>query len=442
MDKQNKKRKKSYYLKSSQQKRQKLNKLEAGMRGFLVTCNRDEKQAVREMYNVLNEYADIVYGAEQEQTEPKNTDLDDGSEESSDDDMEKAMNKEVKVIQDSQTGPRRFQNCYTNAKNCIFISTTLDDPCDLAHKIFSDLSSSKKQKTRFAMRLLPVAGTCKAYLEDIKKLAEQILSPHFSTPVGDGKTYGIVFRVRNNNGVSRQCVMPMMGQLIVDMNPLNRVHLNNPDLVVLVEIVCSVCCMSVVKDFYKFRKYNFHEVIKDSGSETDKMHTKVGVSGNEKEKLSTQIGESGNGPDKMSTQVGDSANEKNTLSTQVGDSENGPDHNSTQAEDSGNGTDKKSTQVEELKTLAENAVQNKKADISQTVNFSETQTNIGGKDSTVTEITVDSLKVEKSSLSKEGLCGQSDCENLDKNLNSTSSDCSKKIIPAIENDSCTEMVTS
>ena len=66
-EKRGKKRNKSYYLKSSQQKRTKLNRLEAGLRGFLVTCNRDEKQAVRESYNVLNEYADILYGVQQEQ---------------------------------------------------------------------------------------------------------------------------------------------------------------------------------------------------------------------------------------------------------------------------------------------------------------------------------------------------------------------------------------
>ena len=289
------------------------------------------------------------------------------------------MCKEVKDIQESQTRPRRFQNCFTNAKNCIFISTTLENPCELVHNIFTDLAVKKTQKTRFAMRLLPVAGTCKAYMEDIKKLAEQILSPHFSTPVGEGKTYGIVFRVRNNNGISRQAIMPMMGQLIADMNPLHRVHLDNPDLVVLVEVVCGVCCMSVVKDFYKFRKYNFHEVIKDSGSTTKKNAIEIGdskaveekmsvhddsetieekireekpsiqVGGSEaiKEKTSTQVG---NSEEKISLQVDNSKTTEEKPSVPVGNSEAIKEKTATQV---GNSEEKRSLQVENSKTIEE-----------------------------------------------------------------------------------------
>jgi hypothetical protein len=53
-----KKRPKSYYLKCAHKKVKHGNSLDIDMRGFLVTCNGNEKQAVREMYNLLNEYAD------------------------------------------------------------------------------------------------------------------------------------------------------------------------------------------------------------------------------------------------------------------------------------------------------------------------------------------------------------------------------------------------
>lgn len=46
-------------------KKGKRNKLEPGMRGFLATCsNHDESKCVREIYNLLNEYADRMIGAE------------------------------------------------------------------------------------------------------------------------------------------------------------------------------------------------------------------------------------------------------------------------------------------------------------------------------------------------------------------------------------------
>lgn len=34
------------------------------MKGFLVICNNNEKGVVRDVYNILNEYADKLYGFE------------------------------------------------------------------------------------------------------------------------------------------------------------------------------------------------------------------------------------------------------------------------------------------------------------------------------------------------------------------------------------------
>ena len=63
--KKGKKRPKSYYIKCAKGKRQKrINDLDIGMKGFLITCNTHEKEAVRESYNILNEYADKLYGPE------------------------------------------------------------------------------------------------------------------------------------------------------------------------------------------------------------------------------------------------------------------------------------------------------------------------------------------------------------------------------------------
>ena len=63
--KKGKKRPKSYYIKcAAGKKRKRVNDLDIGMKGFLITCNTHEKEAVRESYNILNEYAEKLYGAE------------------------------------------------------------------------------------------------------------------------------------------------------------------------------------------------------------------------------------------------------------------------------------------------------------------------------------------------------------------------------------------
>lgn len=52
------------------------------------------------------------------------------------------------------------------------------------------------------------------------------------------------------------------------LNPENKVDLNNPQYTIVVEIIKSVCCLSVVKDYVLFRKYNLQEVVKSSKEDT------------------------------------------------------------------------------------------------------------------------------------------------------------------------------
>lgn len=47
------------------------------------------------------------------------------------------------------------------------------------------------------------------------------------------------------------------------MNPKNKVDLTNPELTIIVEVIKTVCCLSVVKDYTLYRKYNVQEVVKD-----------------------------------------------------------------------------------------------------------------------------------------------------------------------------------
>lgn len=41
------------------------NYLAPGMKGFLCTCNFREKDCVKESYNILNEYADEIFGSDE-----------------------------------------------------------------------------------------------------------------------------------------------------------------------------------------------------------------------------------------------------------------------------------------------------------------------------------------------------------------------------------------
>ncbi|XP_061182416.1 THUMP domain-containing protein 1-like [Saccostrea echinata] len=263
-EKKGKKRPKSYYIKCANKKpKREVWKLEAGMKGFLITCNNNEKAAVREAYNILNEYADKLYGPEKEITDMRNEE-DSSEEDVEEEDIEKAMMKEVNEIKEKKLTQRRFQNTNTKAKNCIFIRTTLSDPSQLAHSILSDLSETKVQKSRYAIRLLPISGSCRAEEADVKKLGKELFTPIFETPYGKGYSFSITVKVRNNNGLGRDSVIPALAGIVKELNPLHRVSHDHPDFVILVEVIQSVCCIGIVKDFFKFRKYNLQEIVKKS----------------------------------------------------------------------------------------------------------------------------------------------------------------------------------
>lgn len=180
------------------------------------------------------------------------------------------MKKEVDEIKESKHELRRFQNTNTKAKNLIFIRTTLPDPSQLAHSILSDLSETKVQKSRYAIRLLPISGTCRAEEDEVKKLGKELFTPIFQTPFGEGYNFSIIVKIRNNNGLGRDSVIPALAGIIKDLNPLHRVNHDKPDFVVLVEVAQSVCCLGIVKDFFKFKKYNLQEVVKTNSENVSK----------------------------------------------------------------------------------------------------------------------------------------------------------------------------
>lgn len=63
------------------------------------------------------------------------------------------------------------------------------------------------------------------------------------------------------------CLLP--AALVGKLNPKNKVDLTNPELTIIVEVIKAVCCVSVVKDYALFRKYNVQEVVKEDTAKPD-----------------------------------------------------------------------------------------------------------------------------------------------------------------------------
>jgi len=273
------KKRKSYFSnQGKEQKRRKGLSLECGMQGFFCTCNFREKDCVREAYNLLNEYADKIYGPDEKDPHSqkikvksqdnketnekggdekqdlaveisnmeqcKNDDSingnkietveDDKKKEGSKDDIKKeeskddvnddeesekedisdALNKEITELAAEARKPlseKRFQVVDTGVNNVIFIKSTVPDTLKLVTAIIEDIQETKKQKSRYLLRMLPVQVTCKAYIDDIKTKANVLFEPYFSQ---EPKTYSIVFNRHSNSNLQRNEVIEDLAQII------------------------------------------------------------------------------------------------------------------------------------------------------------------------------------------------------------------------------------
>uniref|UniRef100_A0A915INY0 THUMP domain-containing protein n=1 Tax=Romanomermis culicivorax TaxID=13658 RepID=A0A915INY0_ROMCU len=247
---------KQHYTNNSNDKKPKNSRrrcLEVGDKGFILTCqNGNESRAVREAYDLLNEYAN------QEE-------LDKAEDASDDQDLEKALQRECDDLKsDRENSQKLFQSCDTGVKNNCFISSKMDkrDPSSFLHEIFVDLKSKNVSKCRFIQRILPVDLTFKPYdkefLEACEKLVEKMDDEEF-------KSYSVQFKQKNCSHLTKEMAYEYVAECLRSkFKDLNlKIDLENADRTILIEILGRVGCMSVLKDYNTFKKYNVHQIVEE-----------------------------------------------------------------------------------------------------------------------------------------------------------------------------------
>ena len=66
-----------------------------------------------------------------------------------------------------------------------------------------------------------------------------------------------MIKIRNNSKMDRMEIIKGIAAVIGEKH---KVNLTNPTLFVVVEIFKTVCGISVVDDYFKYKKYNMEEV--------------------------------------------------------------------------------------------------------------------------------------------------------------------------------------
>ncbi|KAI1371023.1 hypothetical protein F4677DRAFT_436945 [Hypoxylon crocopeplum] len=240
--------------------------LEVGDMGIWTTAVKGkERQALGEMIDICNEYAESLYGIKP----PEASDED----EKEDDDIEASIKKEIAGMKptakpkDSTFEPIRMD------LDCLgFIRTRPPvDPVELVQRICKDakkVTDKTQRRSRFINRFTPITLTAKANESGLEEVAKTVLEKHFQL-VGDedeettnakfdAYSYAIRPTFRAHNTLKRDDVIKKVASLI---GPRHKVNLSSPDKVILIDIFQTFCGMSVVDgDWESLKRYNLHEL--------------------------------------------------------------------------------------------------------------------------------------------------------------------------------------
>lgn len=246
------KRKKAKQYYTQQHKKHKRPTLEVGMKGFLCSCNNREKECIRESYNLLNKYHDILHPSSTNDAAKVELEVED------------ELESEIKQLQSTNSQKKRlFQALESGAKNFLFVKTTAEDPVELAEAICKDLSQTKSEQTRNLLRLVPIETVCKATVADIREQIGPLLDKHF---VDTPQTFSVFFNHRNNNSISKDEVIDAVAKMVSERNGENKVDLKEAKTTVVVEIIKGFALLSVVPNFIQFKKYNLHSICDGEGA--------------------------------------------------------------------------------------------------------------------------------------------------------------------------------
>ena len=241
------------------------NNIQVGQHGIFVSfCSTKESFVRNEVYNLLNRFADQLFGAEfAEEKQIDSTDLHD---------LDSALENEKQKLTDTRKKIRRFQIVKSGANHSFFVSTTLPRSSlnQLTELIFQTSIDSKEQHSRYTERLLPIAFICKAYDDELRKL---IIEEEFVKQILaliDPSTDTIWFDVHAKKSNNTQLKSSRLEEIIItdlisrkadDLNgKIFKRDYKKPVIHILLHVIKNVILISLVRNYETYKKYNLASI--------------------------------------------------------------------------------------------------------------------------------------------------------------------------------------
>jgi tRNA acetyltransferase TAN1 len=147
---------------------------------------------------------------------------------------ERPMINEILYLLKEEVGDTEAQAVKTKVRGIIVAKTTLD-PLTVIEK-FHSILKERPYEFRYALRILPIQKVVPTELEEIKKATTEL-----ATNIGKNETFRVTVEKRFTNLHTKDLIEAAAG----DIN--NKVNLNNPDKILLVEVLGALTGVSLLK---------------------------------------------------------------------------------------------------------------------------------------------------------------------------------------------------
>jgi len=224
--------------------------------GVMISCmTGKERNAAREIIWTFEELADTMFGKHK-----------DGGSDATAAPMSiaDALKAEVEELNEAEkSANKRFWFIPLAAKGLCYIRF-LDPtviPSKLVTALMEKVIAAGKAPSRYCLRLVPVDIACFATAEALETLAKEYIPKQLAA--GEAPKFAVVYKSRHNTKLKRQTCID---QAAAAMPSSCTADLNNPEFVILVESTCGISC---VRDYYKYKKFNLHELVKPDQKQED-----------------------------------------------------------------------------------------------------------------------------------------------------------------------------
>ena len=91
---------------------------------------------------------------------------------------------------------------------------------------------------QYILKILPIDFICELKIQTIKKVVED----NYKKYINDGETFAIHLKRRKNEQIRRDLLIETVARKIE-----NKVNLNNPNKIILIELLGNICGISFIK---------------------------------------------------------------------------------------------------------------------------------------------------------------------------------------------------